>query len=63
MENAMSAKIRSSLKTHPMSRVLITALILILSCAVTAGFAWLQTDRVIAPPGLRLMDWLWRVFI
>jgi hypothetical protein len=62
MENAMSAKIRSYLQANPMNRVFIV-LALILSCAVTAGFVWLQTDQVIAPPGLRLVDWIWRVFI
>jgi hypothetical protein len=27
------------------------------------GSVWLQTEQVIASPGLRLLDWLWRVFV
>lgn len=44
-------------------RVLMIGLIAVLGVAVTTGFIWMQNDPVIAPPGLRIMDWLWRVFI
>jgi uncharacterized membrane protein YbjE (DUF340 family) len=44
-------------------RMLAIGLIVILSAIVTTGFVWIQTDHVIAPPGLRIMDWLWRVFV
>ena len=44
-------------------RVLLIGLLIILSIAVTTGFVWMQTDHVIAPPGLRLIDGLWRFFI
>jgi hypothetical protein len=44
-------------------RVLIVGLIVLLSMAITTGFAWFHTDHVIAPPGLRLMDGLWKLFI
>jgi hypothetical protein len=44
-------------------RKLAIGLIIILGVAVTTGFVWLQTDHVIAPPGLRIMSWLWSVFV
>jgi hypothetical protein len=44
-------------------RVLVIGLIAILGVAATTGFIWMQSDPVIAPPGLRMMDWLWRVFV
>ena len=43
--------------------VLVIGLIIILGIAITTGFVWIQTDHVIAPPGLRLLDWVWRVFV
>ena len=52
---------RLFLKVMPASRVFGIALILILAIAVTSVF--IQTDQVIAPPGLRVLDWLWRVFV
>lgn len=53
----------TSPKVIPIRRVLLTGLIIILAIAVTTGFVWIHTDRVIAPPGLRLMEGLWRLFI
>jgi len=44
-------------------RVLVIGLIVILGVVVTTGFVWIQADQVIAPPGLRVLDWLWRVFV
>ena len=44
-------------------RLLVTGLMIILAIVVTTGFVWMQTDHVIAPPGLRLIDGLWRFFI
>lgn len=44
-------------------RVLVIGLVAILGVAVTTGFIWMQSDPVIAPPGLMMMDWLWRVFV
>jgi len=44
-------------------RVLVAGLMIILGIAVTTGFVWMHTDHVIAPPGLRLMDQLWTLFI
>ena len=52
---------RSFLKVMPASRVFGMALILILAIALTSAF--IQTDQVIAPPSLRVLDWLWRVFV
>ena len=59
----MSMKIHTYLKVMPASRALVIGLILILAIAVTSGFVWIQTDQVIAPPGLRVLDWLWTVFV
>ena len=50
-------------KITPSRRVLLTGLMLLLVIAVIAGFVWMQTDQVIAPPGLRVMDALWRFFV
>ncbi len=44
-------------------RLLVIGVITILGLAVTTGFVLLQTDHSIAPPHIRVMDWLWRVFI
>ena len=54
---------RLFLKVMPARRALVISLIVILIIAVTTGFVWVQTDQVIAPPGLRVLDWLWRVSI
>jgi hypothetical protein len=59
----MFTKIRTYLNFAPSHRTLIIGLLVILAIAVTAGFAWMQMDNVIAPPGLRMLDWLWRGFI
>ena len=50
-------------KVIPSRRVLITGLIVFLGIALTAGFVRFQTAHVIAPPGLRLMNDLWTLFI
>jgi len=54
---------RLFLKVMPASRVFGMVLILILAIAVTSGFIRIQTDQVIAPPGVRVLDWLWRAFV
>ena len=59
----MSTNIPTPQKVFPIQRVLVIGLMIILSLAVTTGFVWIQTDHVIAPPGLRLMDQLWTLFI
>jgi hypothetical protein len=51
------------LKVMPASRALLIGLIVIVAIAVTTGFIRIQTDQVIAPPGLRVLDWFWRVFV
>ena len=51
------------LKFIMLRRWLLIGAITILGVAVTTGFVWLQTDQAIAPPTIRVMDWLWRVFI
>jgi hypothetical protein len=59
----MSTNTVTSLKVSPVRRVLVTGLTIILVIAVTTGFVWLQTDHVIAPPRLRMLSWLWSVFV
>jgi hypothetical protein len=59
----MSAIIFNLSKVVRSGRTLVIWLMTILGIVVTSGFVWMQTDQVIAPPGLRLMDGLWRVFI
>jgi hypothetical protein len=59
----MSINTSASPKVIPIRRVLLTGLIVILSITVTAGFVRMQTDHVIAPPGLRLIDAYWRFFV
>lgn len=59
----MSAQIHFYLKVVPASRGLVIGLIVILAIAATTGFVWMQSDPVIAPPGLRVLDRLWRVFV
>lgn len=56
-------KIAASTKTGHFARMFFLAMIVALAVAMTTGFVWIQMDQVIAPPGLRLMDWLWRMFI
>jgi hypothetical protein len=59
----MSTNTSASPKGIPIRRVLVLGLLIILVIAVTTGFVWVQTDHTIAPPGLRLMDDLWTLFI
>jgi nitrate reductase NapE component len=59
----MSTNTSVSPKVFPTRRVLVTGLMIILAIAVTTGFVWMHTDHIIAPPGLRLMDELWTLFI
>jgi hypothetical protein len=50
-------------KVMPASLAFLMALILMTAIAVTSGFVHIQMDQVIAPPGIRVLDWLWKVFI
>lgn len=59
----MSIHTSTSPKGFPIRRLLIAGLLVLLGIAVTTGFVWIQTDHTIAPPGLRLMDELWRLFV
>ena len=62
-ENAMSTNTLTDTKVIRIRRMLVIGVMIILSIAVTTGFVWMQTDQVIAPPGLRLMDGLWRLLV
>jgi hypothetical protein len=57
----MSAKIKNILQIMPSNRALIMGLIALLAATATTGFMWMHSENIIAPPGLRLMSWLWRV--
>jgi hypothetical protein len=59
----MAAKIQTYHKAIPSDRVLAIGLIVVLAASIMTGFVWIQTDQVIAPPGLRVLDWLWRVLV
>lgn len=54
---------RLFLKVMPARRAPVIRLIVIVVIAVTTGFIRIQTDQIIAPPGLRVLDWFWRVFV
>jgi hypothetical protein len=62
-ENAMATNTFIDTKVIRIRRMIVIGLMIILGIAVTTGFVWMQTDQVIASPGLRLMDGLWRLFI
>jgi hypothetical protein len=59
----MSTNTSTSPNGIPIHRVLALGLMIILAIVITTGFAWIQTDHVIAPPGLRLIEGLWRLFV
>jgi len=59
----MFAKINTGPKLMHPNRALMIGVTVFLAFTVTAGFVWMHSDQVIAPPGLRVLDWLWRVFI
>ena len=56
-------KIHTPLTIIHVRRLLAIGPIAILVLVVTTGFIWMETDHVIAPPGLRMADWLWSVFV
>jgi hypothetical protein len=53
--------------THPKGilnrRLLVIGLSVLLGVGVTTAFVWMQTDHVIAPPGIQILDWIWRAFV
>jgi len=59
----MTVNIQTYLKDMPTGQMLGIGLIVILAITVTSGFIRIQTEQVIAPPGFRVMDWLWKVFV
>jgi hypothetical protein len=59
----MSTNSSDAQKVTPNRNLLLIGLIVLLAIAVTTGFVWMQTDHVIAPPDLRLMDSYWRFFV
>lgn len=59
----MSTNSSDAQNVIPNRRVLIIGLIVLLGVAVTAAFIRMQTNHIIAPPSLRLMNALWTLFI
>jgi len=59
----MISQMYISLKVNIGNRLFVIGLFLLLIILITSGFVWMQTDHVIAPPGVRIMDGLWRVYI
>jgi len=59
----MSTSTAVPIKVFRLLRVLLAGLMIFLAVAMTIGFVWIRTDHVIAPPGLRLMNELWTLFI
>lgn len=59
----MAVKTRTASSSMPTRRVLMIGILLILALGVIVAAGWLQADYVIAPPPLRLMNWLWGIFI
>jgi hypothetical protein len=58
-----SARIATLQKMIPTRRVMVISMVVIVIVLVTTGFVWMRTDPVIAPPSLRVLDWLWTVFV
>jgi len=59
----MTTNVLGYTKAVRVRRALVIGLLILLGIAVTTGFVWFQTAHIIAPPGLRLMDELWTLFI
>ena len=59
----MSAQIFIDLKAIFTSRALGLGLTVVLIVIVITSLVWIQADQVIAPPELRILDWLWKVFV
>jgi hypothetical protein len=58
----MFPKIYMYLKAPAIRRVLMIGLLLMMAFAATTGFVWVETNPVIAPPGLRMLTWFWSLF-
>ena len=48
--------------TMLINRTFVLALVIVMALLLAVGYVWIQTAHVIAPPGMRLMDGLWRSF-
>ena len=59
----MISQMYKSLEINFSNRMFVIGLFLLLIMLMTSGFAWMQMDHVIAPPGVRIMDGLWRISI
>jgi hypothetical protein len=49
----------TSVAHHKVHMKIIIVLAIMLALALV-GFTWMQTDQVIAPPSVRVLDWLWK---
>ena len=59
----MAAQTQGSLKKMMIDRYIAIGLVILLVTALAIGYVSLQTDQAIAPPGLRVMDGLWRLLV
>jgi len=58
----MTTQAQISPKGFIANRKIVVLLVILLAVLLTSGFVWLQTDHVIAPPGLRIVNGLWQVY-
>ena len=58
----MSTIIPTDHKVNLSRQVLMIAGIVLASTTLVALYIWVMTAQTIAPPGLRMLDFLWRAF-
>jgi len=58
----MSVNSKKFLRDLVSNRLFIAMFIVLVVFLITSGFVSMQTEQTIAPPGLRVMDSLWRLF-
>jgi hypothetical protein len=56
-------KTQTLIKSLPASSGLKVIIMGIAVLVISTGFIWMATDQVIAPPIVRTMDFLWRLFV
>ncbi len=56
-------KMQTFQKPMPLNSGLKFKIMGILILAISTGFVWMATDQVIAPPIVRTMDLVWRLFV
>jgi hypothetical protein len=56
-------KAQTFFKSQPANSGLKFTIMGVLILVISTGFVWMATDHVIAPPIVRTMDFLWRLFV